>query len=140
MSCCPRQLMKDQSIAPSLVRLPFLPSPSSGSRAGRPIEPGSNTGATGFDVTQSRLPSTFDMTYDTRAPQLREVRKDESLSGQGISSVAQSSSTLPFASSENWGTSRSEVYDRASAADIERALGLVGTELLPTLLPTDSVN
>jgi methylmalonyl-CoA mutase cobalamin-binding subunit len=33
-----------------------------------------------------------------------------------------------------------EVYDRASAADIGRALGLVGTELLPTVLPTESVN
>ena len=33
-----------------------------------------------------------------------------------------------------------EVYDRASAADIGRALGLVGRQLLPTMLPTDPVN
>jgi integrase len=33
-----------------------------------------------------------------------------------------------------------EVYDRASPADIGRALGLVGRQLLPTMLPTDPVN
>ena len=33
-----------------------------------------------------------------------------------------------------------EVYDRASAADIGRALGLVGRQLLPSMLPTDPLN
>jgi hypothetical protein len=33
-----------------------------------------------------------------------------------------------------------EVYDRASSADIRDALILVGKRLLPTMLPTDSVN